>query len=63
MKVKTIIIDDFYSNPDTVREFALSQKFEVSGNYPGLRTVPFLTEDTKSHSRCSAFFWNCTLSP
>lgn len=48
MKINTIIIDDFYGNPDTVRDFALSQKFEVSGNYPGLRTKPFLTEDTKN---------------
>lgn len=47
MKIKLIVVDDFYSNPDIVRDFALSQKFEVSGNYPGMRTKPFLTEDTK----------------
>lgn len=42
-----IIIDNFYDNPDKIREFALSQKFETKGNYPGLRTVPFATEDDK----------------
>ena len=34
------IIEDFYSNPDAVREYALSQEFNVTGNYPGLRTQP-----------------------
>lgn len=32
------VIDGFYNNPDEVREFALSQKFDVFGNYPGART-------------------------
>lgn len=35
-----LIIDDFYADPDTVREFALSQEFNVTGNFPGLRTKP-----------------------
>lgn len=48
MKTKLIIVDDFYSNPDQVREFALAQKFEVSGNYPGLRTKPYLPDDLKA---------------
>jgi hypothetical protein len=47
MRVNTIIVDDFYSNPDEVREFALSQDFSVKGNYPGYRTIPFLNESTK----------------
>lgn len=34
------IVDNFYKNPDSVREFALSLDFTVSGNYPGLRTEP-----------------------
>ena len=33
-----LIIDDFYRNPDEVREMALSLKFDVKGNYPGART-------------------------
>jgi Family of unknown function (DUF6445) len=48
MKTKLIIVDDFYSNPDQVRAFALSLQFEVSGNYPGLRTKPYLPDDLKS---------------
>lgn len=47
MQVKLIIVDDFYSNPDSVRNYALSQPFEVSGNYPGLRTKPYLPNDLK----------------
>lgn len=47
MKVKLIIIDDFYQNPDGVRNYALSQSFEVTGNYPGARTKPYLPDDLK----------------
>ncbi len=40
ISVPTTCVDDFYSNPNAVREFALKQKFEQSsGGYPGLRTV------------------------
>lgn len=48
MKIQTIIVDDFYKNPDEVRAFALSQEFEVHGNYPGQRTKSFLAENVKS---------------
>lgn len=47
MKTKLIITDDFYKNPDAVRAYALSQPFEVRGNYPGLRTKPYLPNDVK----------------
>lgn len=33
-----IIVDDFYRDPDSVRDFALKQPFNVFGNYPGRRT-------------------------
>jgi hypothetical protein len=48
MKTQIIVIDDFYSNPDQVREFALSQPFDVVGNYPGARTVPHITDGVKN---------------
>jgi len=32
------IVDNFYQDPDSVRNYALSQTFHVSGNYPGMRT-------------------------
>lgn len=48
MKVNLIIADNFYDEPDEVRNFALSQDFSVSGNYPGNRTKSFLNESTKS---------------
>lgn len=47
MQTNLIVIDDFYSNPYDVRDFALSLDFNVVGNYPGSRTMPFLNESTK----------------
>jgi hypothetical protein len=37
----TICVEDFYDNPDSVRQFALSQKYEKSddGKWPGKRTA------------------------
>lgn len=47
------IVDNFYNDPMEVREFALMQDFNVSGNYPGLRTGhcndPVYLEGIKSH--------------
>jgi hypothetical protein len=40
MKTDLIITDDFYSNPDETRAWALSQPFDVTGNFPGQRTEP-----------------------
>jgi hypothetical protein len=34
-----IVIDNFYENPEEVREFALLQDFHITGNFPGLRTT------------------------
>ena len=48
MAYNLIIIDDFYNNPEEVREFALAQDFDVDGNYPGHRTKSFLTDSIKS---------------
>jgi len=48
VKTSVIIIDDFYIKPDEVRKFALSQKFDVKGNFPGFRTREFLTESCKN---------------
>lgn len=47
MILNSLIIDDFYSNPDEVREFALNMDFGVSGNYPGRRTEPAYSESAK----------------
>ena len=48
MQISAYIIDDFYSDVDSVREFALQQDFSVRGNYPGPRTIPFLNDSIKS---------------
>jgi hypothetical protein len=47
MNVNLIVVDDFYSNPEQVREFALLQDFAVRGNYPGWRTQSFLNDSVK----------------
>jgi len=48
MEVTCIIIDNFYVDPDAVRNFALSQEFSVTGNYPGSRTRSFFTDDVRA---------------
>lgn len=40
MNTQILVVDDFYENPYDVRDFALSQEFNVSGNFPNLRTEP-----------------------
>ena len=47
MNLELMIIDNFYGNPDAVRNYALQQEFTVTGNYPGKRTLPYLPEDLK----------------
>ena len=48
MQISAYIIDNFYSDVDAVREFALQQDFSVRGNYPGPRTQPFLNDSMKT---------------
>lgn len=47
MNLELMIIDNFYTDPDVVRQYALSQPFDQTGNYPGVRTKPYLPEDVK----------------
>jgi len=47
MQVSAYVIDDFYSDVDDVREFALKQDFSQRGNYPGPRTKSFLNDSVK----------------
>lgn len=47
MTVNSLVIDDFYNNPYEVREFALQQDFDVTGNFPGFRTKPFGNDSIK----------------
>ena len=51
MRFNSLTIDNFYSNPMEVREFALKQEFAVRGNYPGQRTVSFLNDSLKKTFR------------
>ena len=47
MQISSYTIDNFYSDVDAVREFALQQDFSVRGNYPGPRTQTFLNDSVK----------------
>lgn len=47
MKINSIIVEDFYIDPDAVRKFALAQNFDVLGNYPGARTATFFNDSVK----------------
>ena len=47
MAYTSIIIDDFYTNPDEGRDYILTQEFNITGNFPGARTEPILNESTK----------------
>lgn len=47
MRVNSLVIDDFYTNPFEVRDFALEQDFNVEGNFPGYRTLPFANDSIK----------------
>jgi len=48
MNANLIVIDNFYSDADTVRDFALSQSFDRTGNYPGSRTKNFIDSTLKT---------------
>lgn len=56
MQTNVIITDDFYGDPDSVRNFALAQPFDVTGNYPGGRTKSFLNADLKEAMQ--TIVWN-----
>lgn len=47
MEKSVIIIDNFYENPNEIRNIALQSEFSVTGNYPGQRTEPFLNDYLK----------------
>ena len=49
VKFNLAIIDNFYSNPDQVRSYALSQEFNVLGNYPGRRTLSDTNESVRDY--------------
>jgi hypothetical protein len=51
MRFNSLTIDDFYTDPMQVREFALKQEYKVRGNYPGQRTVSFLNDSLKQRIR------------
>ena len=47
MRVESLTIADFYNNPDEVRQYILTQPFDLIGNYPGYRTKSFLDDQIK----------------
>ena len=65
MNIKSFVVDEFYENVDEVRNFALSQSFEVTGNYPGNRTKSFATKESRDaiESIVTPFFGKVTQWP
>lgn len=49
MRTNLIVVDGFYNNVDEVRRFALTQKFDVTGNYPGHRTGCLINDSTREN--------------
>ena len=41
------VFENFYENPDEVRDYALNQTFNIEGNYPGWRTKPAVPEQSE----------------
>ena len=41
------VFENFYENPDEVRDYALNQTFNIEGNYPGWRTEPAELEQSE----------------
>lgn len=48
MQVDLLILDNFYNDPDAVRDFALKQDFSVTGNFPGFRTKSMMNDSIKT---------------
>ena len=47
-RCNVMVIDNFYNNPMETRNFILTQDFCVRGNYPGIRTKSFASEEIKN---------------
>jgi hypothetical protein len=43
----SIVIDNFYNNPEEMRDYILQQEFKVRGNYPGQRTLSYATTEIR----------------
>lgn len=48
MQKNLIVVDNFYTNVDATRQYILSTDFDVTGNYPGMRTKSYATDQIKS---------------
>lgn len=42
-----LVIDNFYNNPDSIRNYALKLEFDRKGNFPGYRSSNYLIEEAK----------------
>ena len=40
MNIPLVSFDNFYKDPDKIREYALGLDFKAQGHFPGLRTDP-----------------------
>jgi hypothetical protein len=42
-----IVVDNFYGNPDQIRQEVLASRFDFTGRFPGRRTAPFQSEQLR----------------
>lgn len=42
-----IVVDNFYNNAQSTRDYILTQEFSVKGNFPGQRTISYATQHLK----------------
>lgn len=47
MRMELMVADGFYNDPKRIRAFALNQEWNVTGNFPGVRTRSFLDDEMK----------------
>lgn len=48
MKTNLLVIDNLYIDPESTRNFALQQRFDLAGNFSGHRSNPFVTDSVKA---------------
>ena len=44
MNLSLVIMDNFYGDPDKIRSAALNAEFNITGNFPGRRTAPYVDD-------------------
>ena len=63
MNIPLISFDNFYKDPDKIREYALGLDFKAQGHFPGLRTDPIHELDEYMFTQMSSKFLSLITVP